>query len=87
MAINGGNQDMAQLLVDAGADINAKSKEGKTPLYQAVARADAVLTTMLLRNGAQVWQLVQGQTALQIAQAAGYTDIVAELNRSTSTDS
>lgn len=87
MAINGGNQDMAQMLVDAGADVNAKSREGKTPLYQAVARADAELTSMLLRHGAQVWQLVQGQTALQIAQAAGYTDIVAELNRSTSTDS
>jgi ankyrin len=87
MAINGGNQDMAQLLVGAGADVNAKSREGKTPLYQAVARADANLTTMLLRNGAQVWQLVQGQTALQVAQAAGYTDIVAELNRNTSTDS
>lgn len=87
MAINGGNQEMAQLIVAAGADVNAKSREGKTPLYQAVARADAELTTMLLRSGAQVWQLVQGQTALQVAQAAGYTDIVAELNRSTSTDS
>jgi ankyrin repeat protein len=87
MAINGGNQDMAQLLVNAGADVNAKSRQGKTPLYLAVARADANLTAMLLRNGAQVWQLVQGQTVLQVAQAAGYSDIVAELNRSSSTDS
>lgn len=87
MAINGGNQELAQLIVEAGADVNAKSREGKTPLYQAVARADANLTSMLLRSGAQIWQLVQGQTALQVAQAAGYTDIVAELNRSTANDS
>lgn len=86
LAIHGGLRDMVRLIVEAGADINAKTREGKTPLYLAVARADADMATFLLQHGAQVWQLVQGQTALQVAQAAGYTDIVAELNKSTAAD-
>ena len=81
MAINGGLYDMAEVLVEAGADVNALTRDCKTPLYQAVARADARLVSLLLRQGAHVWQVVQGQTALQVAQAAGYDDIVEELTR------
>jgi len=82
MAINGGLYTLTELLLEAGADVNALSRECKTPLYQAVARADANLVALLLKHGARVWQIVQGQTALQVAQAAGYDDIVAELTRS-----
>lgn len=81
IAIAAGQYTMAELLVDAGADVNALTRECKTPLYQAVARADFDLVQLLLNHGAHVWQVVQGQTALQIAQAAGYDDIVAELTR------
>lgn len=81
MAINGGLYAMAEVLLEGGADVNALTRECKTPLYQAVARADANLVALLLNHGARVWQIVQGQTALQVAQAAGYDDIVEELTR------
>lgn len=81
LAINAGLYTLAELLLDAGADANALSRDCKTPLYQAVARADVNLVSLLLNRGARVWQVVQGQTALQVAQAAGYDDIVEELTR------
>lgn len=81
LAINGGLHQMTRLLVEAGADVNVLTRECKTPLYQAVARADLELVRLLLHHGAHAWQVVQGQTALQVAQAAGYDDIVAELTR------
>jgi len=81
LAINGGLYDIAAALLEAGADPNALTRDCKTPLYQAVARADAKLVALLLNHGARVWQIVQGQTVLQVAQAAGYDDIVEELTR------
>lgn len=81
MAINAGLYTLAEMLLEAGADVNATASDGKTPLFQAVARADRNLVSLLLNHGARVWHLVQGQTAIQVAQAAGYDDIVEELTR------
>lgn len=75
VAIHGGFHAMAELLLDTGADANAQTRNCKTPLYLAVARADSGLAALLLKHGAQPWHTVQGQTPLHVAKAAGYDDI------------
>jgi len=52
--------------------------EGETPLHFAAASATRlVIVKLLVARGADIQiQDVQGQTALDIAREAGYTDIV-----------
>lgn len=38
-----GNQEVASLLIDAGADVNVKDKDGKTPLMVRLAPCSAWL--------------------------------------------
>jgi len=76
MAISAGNQDITQLLLASDADVNAPTREGRMPIHQAVGRADAVLVELLVRHGADINAISQGLTALRMAEAAGYEDIV-----------
>jgi len=46
--------DLARLLIDRGADINAKDKEGRTPLMAAISRGNIQIVRMLLDEGADV---------------------------------
>jgi len=84
MAVNAGNFQAAQLLVGAGADVNAPTREGRMPLHQAVGRADLALAELLVAHGANVDALSQGQTPIQAAATAGYEDIVEVLVRTRS---
>ncbi len=81
MAINGGNQDMAQLLVDAGADVNAKSREGKTPLYQAVVKGHIATVRCLLAAGADIRISSHGMTLREVAKRVGNRPIYDLLKR------
>ncbi|XP_055416307.1 fibronectin type 3 and ankyrin repeat domains protein 1 [Bubalus kerabau] len=47
-----GNQEVASLLIDAGADVNMKDKDGKTPLMVAVLNNHEELVQLLLDRGA-----------------------------------
>ncbi|XP_020928264.1 fibronectin type 3 and ankyrin repeat domains protein 1 isoform X2 [Sus scrofa] len=47
-----GNQKVASLLIDAGADVNVKDKDGKTPLMVAVLNNHEELVQLLLDKGA-----------------------------------
>ncbi|EPY78216.1 fibronectin type 3 and ankyrin repeat domains protein 1 [Camelus ferus] len=47
-----GNQKVASLLIDAGADVNVKDKDGKTPLMVAVLNDHEELVQLLLDKGA-----------------------------------
>ncbi|XP_028336712.1 fibronectin type 3 and ankyrin repeat domains protein 1 isoform X1 [Physeter macrocephalus] len=47
-----GNQKVASLLIDAGADVNMKDKDGKTPLMVAVLNNHEELVQLLLDKGA-----------------------------------
>ncbi|XP_073934177.1 fibronectin type 3 and ankyrin repeat domains protein 1 isoform X1 [Castor canadensis] len=47
-----GNQKVALLLIEAGADVNVKDKDGKTPLMVAVLNNHEQLVQLLLDKGA-----------------------------------
>lgn len=49
-----GNRDIAQKLIDHGANINAKGSGGLTPLHWAVAIGHKDVSELLLANGANV---------------------------------
>jgi ankyrin repeat protein len=62
--------EIAKLLIAKGADVNAKSKAGVTPLMVAAAHDNAVLAGVLIQSGADVDAKTRaGQTALDIAKA------------------
>ncbi len=79
MAISAGNHAITQLLVESGADVNAPTREGRMPIHQAVGRADVRLVELLVHHGADIDAISQGLTALRMAEAAGYEDIIEAL--------
>lgn len=74
------NQEGAiDVLIAAGADVNARGGggKGKTPLYLASASGSLEAALALLRNGADVHELASyRRTALHVAAKRGHTDIV-----------
>jgi hypothetical protein len=68
---------LADLLVAAGADPNARDKDGWTPLTWAAWSGMPKMTARLLELGAQVNAADrQGQTALMIAASRGNAEVV-----------
>jgi ankyrin repeat protein len=49
-----GRDDLAKLLVDSGADVNAKDDKGGTPLSEAVRLHNAGIVRLLLNHGAKL---------------------------------
>ena len=45
-------KDVVEYLVEKGANINAKNRDGKTPLH--VANYDAKISSYLIKNGADI---------------------------------
>ncbi|KAE8363623.1 ankyrin repeat-containing domain protein [Aspergillus caelatus] len=52
LAVSEGKRDIVQLLLDNGADVNAEKNE-KTPMYLAIGNKDELITTSLVRHGAE----------------------------------
>ena len=48
------NYDIAEILLRNGAEVNAKDKDGVTPLHMAIILGDVELTILLLDNGADI---------------------------------
>lgn len=48
--------ESARVLLEAGANVNAKDQHGATPLYMAAVVGDAGLVRDLLARGANAWQ-------------------------------
>ena len=70
-----------QLLLDAGAEIDATNRSGMTPLHHAAEAGSSAAARLLIERGTDVERAtVRGQTALQIAMRRGHAD-VAELIR------
>jgi ankyrin repeat protein len=66
-----------QTLLKYGADVNAQSDAGFTPLILAACSGDAQIAQALLNSGADVRKTLRsGQTALTHAAEHGYNNIV-----------
>jgi len=72
--------DAVNLLIDSGADIEAKAYEGFTPLHTAAYEGHADMVTLLLDNGAdKTAETENSQTPLDIAVELGNRTIIALL--------
>ena len=70
-----GTAAMAKLLIDAGADINAETSGGYTPLIVAAGRGKTQVAKVLLDAGANVnARGTSNKTALQLAEERGYLE-------------
>jgi len=52
--LNVPSSDIAQVLIDSGADINARNKHGLTALHVAISRGNSELVNFLIQKGARL---------------------------------
>jgi len=72
-----GHTEIAKLLVDKGADPNAKDYLGFTPLHWATAMSHVELVNLLLQHGADIdAKALNDITPLHIAAALGSRDVI-----------
>ena len=77
--------DICNLLIDAGANVNAQSRNGETPLLLAALRGQIEIVKLLLERGAKVDTAdIDGYTPLRTAEVNGHKE-VADLLRESST--
>jgi ankyrin repeat protein len=77
LAAKDGHIDIVKLLIDKGADVNAKSSNGWTALMLASETGYIDIAKLLIDKGADVnAKSSNGWTALMLASKAGHIDIV-----------
>lgn len=82
-----GHAEIVQVLIEAGANINALDEWGFSPLMAASEVGNVQVVRLLVRAGAEVnfineCQDCSGETALTLAAQSGYIDVVELLLRS-----
>ena len=76
-AQNGHIEEIVQLLLEKGADVNAKDNDGRTALMFAAEKGHTEIVQILLKKGADVnAEDEYGGTALMIAAENGHTEII-----------
>jgi ankyrin repeat protein len=74
--------DLAQFLIDHGADVNAKAANDLTPLHTAAARGNLESAQLLLDHGADInARTKDGKTPLAYAQERNHPQMVEFLNQ------
>lgn len=79
MAIFYSNNELIELLVRRGVDINSKGKNGVTPLFYAVVNlwVKTQAVQCLLNNGADMnMRLANGKAPLDLAKEMNRPDVV-----------
>lgn len=73
LALEGNDTAMVKLLLEHGADPNAKLEDGDTPLMQAARSSNADIVALLLKHGAEAdaRHADYGYSALMLASNAG----------------
>lgn len=75
-ALSYGNTRLIKLLIEHGADIEARNKRGQTPLHQAVEEEDIDLVEVLLKHGAELTVVDNNnETPLDLAKRLELPDI------------
>jgi len=79
-AIAKGRVQIASRLIDAGTNVNARSRQGYTALMIAASYGNEEIVELLLNKGADLTTVdSEGRNALQIAKEAGRDNCVARL--------
>ena len=74
-AVKTGNIEAVKQHLDAGADVNAKGKYGRTPLHYAATRGLKKIIELLIAKGADVnFKHIAGETPLDMAIAMDRTE-------------
>lgn len=77
MAASYGHTEAVKALIAAGADVNAKTNDGKTALMKAASRQDIETVKILIAAGADVnVKTEDGQTALSRAKSANIAELL-----------
>jgi ankyrin repeat protein len=67
---------IAELLLANGADINAASQTGYTPLYRSIELGDQAMAELLIKEGADTaTRSVNGATLLHVVATTGHVAI------------
>jgi ankyrin repeat protein len=76
-ASQNGHKDIVDFLISKGADLEARTTLGQTPLYAAIYQQKEVTVKQLIEKGADVFAVRNdGETMLHIAAAIGNESIV-----------
>ncbi len=72
-----GNGELAKILIDGGAGVNAQNSNGDTALHIAATKNDQALAKILVDNGADInaQNNLTGDTALHTASRTGRVDL------------
>lgn len=73
--------DLARMIIDRGADVNLRSKDGVTAIMIAAGHNNAPVIALLGKSGAEIdIKSSIGQTARDIAKSAGFESAVGALD-------
>ena len=78
-----GDAEIVRMLLEAGADPNARQERGFVPLHSAAANGNAPVVELLLKHGARAdAKADDGKTPADMAGDRGHTDLAETLKKS-----
>lgn len=77
-----GHAEIVQMLISAGADVNAPDGDNMSPLMHAAQKGHITIVELLLKSGAEVNEFNKwGESPLVLAQQGKHSAIVSLLKR------